>query len=183
MSEQELVSVDIGACTCPGTPHEHDVVSLRPILDLRGGFRIKRRLIDLNKAAYGEEEVDLADLEGALAEAYLLEGVYSWNLVDEEGAALPVSEATIRERLFADYGRGEAVADKADDLYRPEIIDPLARRALSSSPDTQTSESTSPTNGVGHKRRTKQSKRSSTSTIPMDSTEVTTVAPVGDSNS
>jgi hypothetical protein len=167
--------VRIGDCQCPGAPHVYgDVVYLRPKLDLRGGFRVKRRLIDLNRAAYGEDsKQDMADLEIGLAEAYLTEGIYAWNLVDADGVDLPVTPENLAEHLFNDYGRSEIAADKADDLYRPAVIDPLVNRALDSLPDTPTKKSTSPTNGVGQKRP-RRSKRSSTITSLMDDTGATT---------
>lgn len=165
-----LVEVRIGECQCPDTPHpDGDYVYLRPKLDLRGGFRVKRRLIDLNRAAFGEAGVDMADLEIALAEAYLVEGIFSWNLLDEEGGERPVTPENLTEFLFSDYARAEVAADKADDLYKPAILDPLAQRALSSLPDTPPNGSTSPTNGAGRKRP-KQSKRSSTSTSQTGAT-------------
>lgn len=170
----DLIPVRVGACLCPGTPHaDGDFVYLRPVLDLRGGFRVKRRLIDLNRAAFAEDKQgDMADLEIALAEAYLAEGIFEWNLIDQEGP-IPVNEETIRDYLSNDYGRAEPVADKADDLYRPAIIDPLAQRALNSSPSTATNGRTSPTNGVGQKRP-KRSKPSSTITSLMEDTAPTT---------
>jgi len=166
----DLVSVRIGACLCPGTPHaDGDFVFLRPKLDLRGGFRVKRRLIDLNRAAFAEDkQADLADLEIALAEAYLSEGIFEWNLVDTEGP-LPINPETLRDHLFNDYSRAEAVADKADDLYRPAILDPLVERGSSSSPSTPNSRQTSATNGAG-KSHPKRSKRSSTITSLTEGT-------------
>lgn len=204
-----LVPVRIGVCLCPDAPHaDGDFVYLRPILDLRGGFRVKRRVIDLNRAAQirslqaayaagtsvellakqndmdvadmrdilenkgelaGLMASDQADLEINLAEAYLYEGVVDWNLVDEDGAARAVTADNLRSFLFNDYGRAEAAADKADDLYRPAVLDPLFQRALSSLPATSVKPSISPTSGNGQ-RRPKRSKRSSTSTSPTAGT-------------
>ena len=214
MDTTNLVPVNIGACQCPEQPHaEGDVVYLRPRLDLRGGFRVKRRLIDLNRAAQisdmqiafrnGEAtvhqlanrfslapsevqaiidgkgdtaelmKVERVDLEINLAEVYLDEGISAWNLVDEEGKERPITSQTLREYLFSDYGRIEAVADKADDLYRPAVLDPLFQRALNSLPATPTAESTSQMNGHGSKPK-KPSKRSSTSGTRTASTAETT---------
>jgi len=169
-----LIAVRIGECQCPGAPHpDGDFVYLRPKLDLRGGFRVKRRLIELNQAAFGEQQGDMSELEIHLAEAYLTEGIFAWNLVDEAGEDRPVTPENLAEFLFSDYSRSEVAADKADDLYRPAVLDPLVNRALSSLPDTQTNGSTSPTNGVGRKRQ-RASKRSSTTTSLMDDTATTT---------
>jgi hypothetical protein len=170
----DLSPVRVGDCLCPNTPHpDGDFVSLRPNLDLRGGFRVKRRLIDLNKAAFAEgDHADIADLEIALAEAYLTEGVFEWTLVDEEGP-IPITPETLRDHLFNDYSRAEPVADKADDLYRPAILDPLVERGSSSSPSTPNSKPTSPTNGAG-KNHLKRSKRSSTITsLTEDTAKIT----------
>lgn len=202
-----LIDVRIGECQCPETPHPNgDYVSLRPILDLRGGYRVKRRLMDLNRAAqverikalhesgtsvkelalrfelppdnikaivlgkgeYQGPPPDPAEMEADLAESYLLEGIAEWNLVGADGP-LPVTPDLIRSQLFTNYGRAEAAADKADDLYRPAVLDPLLQRALSSLPATPTSESTSATNGHGPKR-SKASKPSSIESIPMEDT-------------
>jgi hypothetical protein len=203
----DLIDVRIGECQCPETPHPNgDYVYLRPILDLRGGFRVKRRLMDLNRAAqvariqalheagtsvkelalrfelppddiknivlgrgeYQGPPPDTSEMEADLAESYLLEGIAEWNLMGPDGP-LPVTADSIRSQLFTNYGRAEAAADKADDLYRPAVLDPLLRRALSSLPDTPTNESTSATNGHGPKR-SKASKPSSTASIPMEDT-------------
>jgi len=171
MSEP-TVSVRIGACLCPGTPHaDGDFVYLRPKLDLRGGFRVRRRLIDLNRAQFGDEKIEsgqMAELDIALAETYLSEGVYEWNLVDADGP-LPLNDQTLREQLFTDYGRAEPAADKADDLYRPTVLDPLVARGSSSSSNTPNNEQTSATNGAG-KSHPKRSKRSSTITSLTEGT-------------
>jgi hypothetical protein len=181
-----FIAVRIGDCLCPGSPHDGDVVYLKPSLDLRGGFRVKRRLLDLNQAAYADSEdgkpktsgVDMAELEISLAEVYLDEGIADWNLVDEEGQPRPLTPETLREHLFSDYSRAEVAADKADDLYRPAVLDPLFQRALSSLPATSTKGSTLATNGNGSKRP-KRSKRSSIKSIPMDATVEITASPGG----
>ena len=171
-----LVPVRIGVCLCPGTPHaDGDFIYLRPKLDLRGGFRVKRRLLDLNQAAFAEggPSPDMAELEIQLAEAYLSEGIAAWNLVDAEGVGREVTPDSLREFLFYDYSRSELAADKADDLYRPAVLDPLVARALSSLPATPTNGLTSRPNGHGPKRR-RPSKPSSTAPTPMGGTEATT---------
>lgn len=171
-----LVPVRIGACLCEGVPHpDGDFVYLRPILDLRGGFRVKRRLLDLNQAAFAEggPPLDMGEMEGRLAEAYLTEGIAAWNLVDEEGEARPLSPETLHDFLFNDYSRSSIAGDAADDLYKGPVLDPLFQKALSSLPATPLNGSTSVTNGSGPKRR-KRSKPSSTSTSPTAATEATT---------
>jgi len=214
MDTTNLVPVNIGACECPDSPHpEGDVVYLRPRLDLRGGFRVKRRLLDLNRSAQVSEmqtafrngeatvhqlanrfslapnevqeildgkgdtaelmKIERVDLEINLAEVYLDEGIAAWNLVDADGNERPITPETRREFLFSDYGRIDAAADKADDLYRPAVLDPLLQRALSSLPATPTNESTSPQNGIGSKPKPR-SKRSSTSGTQTGSIAATT---------
>ena len=203
----DLIDVRIGECQCPEAPHPNgDFVYLRPILDMRGGFRVKRRLMDLNRAAqvariqalhaggisvkelalrfelapdsikeivlgkgeYQGPPPDRSEMEADLAESYLLEGIADWNLMGADGP-LPVTPESIRSQLFTNYGRAEVAADKADDLYRPAVLDPLLQRALSSLPATPTNGSTPATNGHGSKR-SKASKPSSTESIPMEDT-------------
>jgi hypothetical protein len=173
MDTTNLVPVNIGACSCPERPHaEGDVVYLRPRLDLRGGFRVRRRLFDLNKAAYdsgGAPNMD--DLEISLAEVYLDEGVAGWNLVDEDGNDRELTPEAMEEFIKSDYGRAEAAADAADDLYRPAVFDPLAQRALSSLPPTSTNGSTSATNGHGSKKKKPTGRSSTTSTQTASTVE------------
>ena len=166
-----LKAVRIGECRCPGTPHaDGDFVYLRLRLDLRGGFRVRRRLFDLNTAAFAEGGApNMDELEISLAEVYLDEGVAAWNLVDEEGNEREITPDSLAEFLKSDYSRAEAAADAADDLYRPAVFDPLAARALNSLPPTSTNGSTSATNGHGSRKK-KPTARSSTTSTPTGST-------------
>jgi len=111
-----------------------------------------------------------------LSEFYVLMGVESWTLTSG-GKPLPVTTANIRTYLLTRPDVG-IVVDAADELYQEQILLPLLARAGSSSPRSQTGTSTSRT-PRGAKRPPKPSKRSSISTIPMDSTGETSPEPDG----
>lgn len=163
MSDNATVPVNIGACQCPGTPHdEGDIVQLRTRLNLAAGVQLQRRVVDANKTS---EDTDV--LAGKLAEAYIRVGVVAWNLRDEADRPVPVNDANLQTYLIDDFVRSFEVADKADAMYMDTVLGPLVKRVAASSPDTTTRQSTSP-NGNGASKRPKRSKRSSTSTIPTD---------------
>lgn len=218
MDTTALVPVPIGACTCPGSPHgeEGDIVYLRPKLDLRGGIRVKRRLLDVSRAAQMRDitdafrsgaatvhqladkyrlkpseiqevldgkgdfahllKADPADLEIALAESYLDEGVAAWNLLDEAGTERPLTPESLRVHLNDDYGRAEIVTDKADDLFRSPVLDPLLLKVLNSLPPLPTNGQTHPMNGRGSKRK-RRSSPSSTSATAATPSDIETTSP------
>lgn len=164
----DLIPVCVGACLCPGTPHaDGDFVYLRPKLGLAAGIALQKLIVEARQSA----GFDSAQLTGVLAEAYLLHGVASWDLVGPEGP-IPVTAETIRYQLLEDFTRAEAAADAADDLYMGPVLAPLVKRALASLPTTPTNGSTSPAPAGGSKRP-RRSKPSSTTTTPMDSTGTT----------
>jgi hypothetical protein len=174
----DLVPVRIGDCGCPDTPHtDGDFVSLRPKLGLAAGTALQNLIVK----AHQSSGMDAAALTGILAEAYLLHGVAEWTLLDSNSKPIPVTPETIRYQLLDDFSRSEAAADKADDLYMGPVLAPLVQRALASLPTTPTNGRTSPTR-LGAKRP-KSSKRSSTTTSPMDSTAPISIAPDGASSS
>jgi hypothetical protein len=155
-------------CPCEGTPHpEGDTVQLRKRLDLAGGVRLQRLLIDANR-----EGVDTAELSGRLAEAYLLVGVTAWTFRDKAGKPVPVNDGAIRELLLSDYERSALIAEEADGLYIEPVLGPLLSRARTSSPTTTMVASTSAT-GNGSPVTRSRSRRSSTTTIPTDDTTTT----------
>lgn len=155
-------------CPCEGTPHpEGDTVQLRKRLDLAGGVRLQRLLIDANR-----EGADTAVLSGRLAEAYLLVGVCAWTFRDRHGKPVPVNDGTIRDLLLSDYERSALIAEEADGLYVGPVLGPLLSRERTSSQTTSTVVSTSPTSN-GSPITPKRSRRSSTTTIQTDDTETT----------
>lgn len=159
MSDDQI-PVPIGACQCPGAPHEDgDVVYLRPKLGLRPGVAIQRLLIDSQQSG----TLAAADLAGLLAEGYLIHGVVAWSMVNETGKPVPVNEGTIRTVLLDDFERAAPVADAADDQYKGVVILPLVNRARASLKATLTNVSTSPVSN-GSAKSPKRPRRSSTST-------------------
>lgn len=156
MSETEI---RVGACRCPQTPHaDGDMVTLRPMLGLAAGIEVQRLMVESNQA-----REDAAVITGRLAEAYLLHGVESWNLVGDNGQPIPVNADSIRLYLLNDFSRAAPVADAADDLYMDTVLGPLVDRVNRSLPTTLTNGSTS-ANRAGKSKRPTRSKPSLTST-------------------
>lgn len=129
--QQAPVAVSIGACACPGTPHAEDVVYLAPRLSLKGGIAAQGDLV----AANGDTKA----LTVAWTETFVRYGVTGWNLTDAAGKPEPLDI----DGLLSDYATAEAVADRAVDLYRDQVLDPLARRLRATSQPGPTDDSTS----------------------------------------
>lgn len=165
------------ACLCPpkadGTPrHEQDFVNLRERLDFRQAVAVRNEARVLVRSGGGTEGEFLA----VLAEAYILQGVESWSLVDDRNKPLAPTRDNLRAVLMADYDEAEKVANAADDLYSEAVVLPLLGAGPTSSPASPTPASTSAKTSTGSKAR-KPSSRSSISTIPTDGT-VTTSGPL-----
>ena len=177
-----MVPVEI-ACPCAGTPHVSDTVSLRPKLGLVRGMLVQSVVAAAKRDA--EETgsgLNMPLLTARITEAYLIQGVAEWTLVDALGQPIPVTEETIQEYLLSDFTIASEVADKADELYMQPVIGPLLAQASTSSPPTPINGSTSASSKQPRKPR-KQSKRSSTSTTQTADTGTTTPSPVGGSSS
>ena len=148
------VAVSLGACQCPGTPHEGgDEVYLLPRLSLAGGAaasRVVARFVPL-MAERGEDAQD-PDLNARfgleLGKVYIQEQTTGWNLTGEAGP-LPFST----ELLLSDWATGRPVADAADDLYSKALLDPLVEAVSTSSRDGPTAGSTSPSRTTSRTRR------------------------------
>jgi hypothetical protein len=166
-------------CPCPGTPHEQDIITLRPHLDYRAAAAIKYAV-----ALYQNEhpEMDVADIMALLSERYIRSGVMAWTLVDETGKPVTVSDTAIVERLLVRTDIASEVGDACDELYAEAVMRPLLRLASQSSRPSPTNGSTSPTNGHGRKSP-KRSRHSSITTIPTVATATTSGSPDGDSRS
>ena len=146
--DADNVEVSLGACYCPGTPHETDVVYLRPSLSMAGGMAAQAAIQD----GIGDQIL----LQELLARVWMRHGVVGWNLVDEEGSPLPIDPATIDQAL--PYGKGGfLVANKADDLYAEDILRPLQERLGSISNSGRTNGSTSTPRPSTRKRRSPSS--------------------------
>lgn len=113
------IPVPIGPCDCPGTPHgDGDVVFLAPVLSTTAG-----------QAAQGAiaEAGDAARLEELLWRVYRDHCITGWNFVDRDGDPVPLTREN-RERGLPFAKGGRLVAEKADDLYAPDVLAPLQAR-------------------------------------------------------
>lgn len=119
MTDSTLIPVPVGACRCPGTPHEDgDVVYLFAELGMEGGLAIMAA-------------VDLADgNEASLAAIYRVmveRGVADWTFVDDKGERIDINPITIRGALPWMKG-GSEVARAAIQQYAG-ILAPLVQPA------------------------------------------------------
>ena len=109
-------------CSCPGTPHDQDTVSLLPEPDIRIGAAVM--------AAIRATPASIPEMEGAIAEVLIQVAPRAWTFVDEKGNPLELTRDAIAERLTWNQG-GMEVAEKANDLYGARnptgVFAPLAR--------------------------------------------------------
>ena len=170
-------------CICPpieGQPrHDRDTVTLRERLDFRSSLAAQNAIVFLKSE---DPDASAADILAALTESYVLSGIESWSVVGVDGKPIEPTKAAIRELLLTNLDVAMDVAEAADDLYRDAVVDPLVRKASSSSPDTPTEAPTSPTS-TSEESNQNHSSPSSTSTTPMDGTETTSLSLAGVSNS
>jgi hypothetical protein len=152
-------------CICPESPHTEDTVTLRDTLTFRQGKRIQYEIALLDE----DQRADIAFVLALLTESYILAGIEAWTLTDEKGKPVAVSEEAIRSRLLTHPAEADAIAEAADGLYQEAVMLPLLRRAQNSSPPTPTDDSTSAPKDSAP-TPLKRSKRSSTTTSPMDGT-------------
>jgi hypothetical protein len=149
------VEVRLDGCYCPGTPHDADVVYLRPSLSMAGGMAAQ--------AAIQEGASDQFVLQELLAQVWIRHGVISWNLVDE-GGPLPLTPDNVVAAL--PYGKGgRLVAERADALYAEDILAPLRERLASISRSGRTNGSTS-TPRPSTRRRRSPSSTATTGEVP-----------------
>lgn len=148
-----LHPVPVGACRCPGAPHEDgDVVSLYPELTMDGGMAAQA-------AMWIEDPVQRGvALYGALCDY----GIGEWTFVDGDGNAVPISPDNIR-RLLPWMQGGAEVSHAAGALYGAAVTTPFeqlmarARAALTQKPGSSPtgpteSSSTSPKRSTRKKR-------------------------------
>lgn len=141
------VEVRLDGCYCPGTPHDADVVYLRPSLSMAGGMAAQ--------AAIQEGASDQFVLQELLAQVWIRHGVISWNLVDEDGP-VPLTPDNVVAAL--PYGKGgRLVAERADALYAEDILAPLRERLASISRSGRTNGSTSTPKPSTRRRRSPSS--------------------------
>ena len=126
------VTVLLGPCGCPSTPHEQDEAYLLPRLSFDGGAAAEAAVV----AHLGE---DRGTIERALGEAYIRHQVVGWNLVDGNGDPLPWDPAL----LLSDWSIARPVAEMADGLYSTVLLAPLVATVSTSSQGGRTAPSTS----------------------------------------
>ena len=138
------VPVLIGACLCPGAPHEDgDFVYLRAKLGLAAGVVIQRLMIEAN-----QKRADSLEITGKLAEAYLTHGVESWTLHNEQGP-IPVTPESIAEHLLNDFERFFFDDEETNEIYTGPVLSPLVNRVAALSSSTSSNGSTSAAQGDG----------------------------------
>lgn len=172
--EKQAVRVQLGPCTCPGTPHaDGDWVELRPRLGMA------RALAVIRGAALADEEV----AEMQLAIGYARFGIADWNLSNGDGKVRELDGEHLSE--FAENDpRSIVVAMRGDPLYSEEVMRPLATMAAASSRNSSDTGSTSATTGrTKSGKPRKRSKQSSISTTRTEGTVTITPSLDGDSSS
>lgn len=151
----DLVIVRARDCACPGTPHpDGDTVSLLPTLSLSGGLAAQADII----AAAG----DGSTLAQRWLVTYVRHGAVAWNLVTDDGP-VPFDVTAI----LGDYAFALPVAERADELYSPSVIDPLTARLSGLSRTGRTAASTSPRVQSIRKRRGSSSRGRSAASLPL----------------
>lgn len=161
----EPVVVRVRGCTCPGTPHDADVVLMAPTLSLLGGLEAEHdnsvALAETFAAAgpgpYTDEQqsqmaLDMTErLRRRWLVTYVRYGAIGWNFEDEQGP-IPFDV----EAILADYGIAQAVAEKGDELYGETVARPLLARLATPSRRGPTVRSISPRTST-RKRRARSS--------------------------
>ena len=147
----EPVTVPVGDCRCPGTPHEQDEVYLAAELGLTAGLAVE--------AAMSSNEGDAQTI--AVSLALINHNIVGWTFTDETGP-VPVNPGTIQTWLPYAKG-GEAVANKAAGLYLDSFLGPLAQRLAGHSQQSRTNGKTRP---ILASRNPSQKKRGGSSSQP-----------------
>lgn len=118
MSDAALIPVPVGACRCPGAPHQDgDVVYLYPELTLTGGIAASAAVSSGGTPSQVYQGVALALIE---------HGVADWTFVNADGNKIAINEATIRGALPWTKG-GAQVASAAIERYQDSIADPFSK--------------------------------------------------------
>lgn len=173
-------------CTCPpkanGEPrHEHDTVTFRDRLDFRAGMVVRKAITVLKN---DDPDAGAAEILAAMSEHYMLEGIESWSLVDARGKPVEADKRAIRTFLSEHEDIVfEELVDSADALYYEQVLAPLVRKALASSPPSPTEPSTSPPTGSEEKHQKPSRQSSTTTTRTADITPITRSRDGGSSTS
>ena len=136
------------ACFCAGSPHQRDRFVLPAELPITAGIAAVSALA----------QVGSGDAAAALINAILVNGgIASWNLVDEEGAPLPVNPTNVARRVTWQKG-GVELSNAAFAQYvngkdlTPFGLTTSRKPTARSSPNGQTASSTSPKTRSSSKR-------------------------------
>jgi len=154
------VTVRVGACPCPGTPHTAEQVYLEPELPLSAAAAGMAALT-------GTETV--ADVEAQLTDAFLPRTIRSWSFLehgeeDDDGhrplRSVAITRDSFQRLLPFDQGCYELI-ERVGELYMTRFMRPLVARMSMSSQPTSTAESTpaTPPSGRPHPARSRQSSR------------------------
>lgn len=157
----EAVRVPVGACRCPGTPHEEDWVDVEPTLNIRIGAAA---FMAMQKAQPDGE----AAIFAAILDAYLATAIREWSFIDERRDAIANTKEN-RDRLLPFHGGALTVANVCDDLYSKELLGPfLAQPTSKSSPTGPMGASTSAKSGSGRQRQARSKVSSPNGTAGME---------------
>jgi hypothetical protein len=155
MADTEFVRVR----ECPdGTHEEGDGVFIATTLSLDCGIAARQAIVSAHKEGGGDEALMDAALIRHWFKAYARFAPVSWTLHDA-GRREPWPFDT--QRLVDDYALGYPVADRADDLYRDEVMRPLLEAPSKPSPRGDLDGSTSATTTSTGSRRASSSRRAS----------------------
>lgn len=134
-----LVGVEV-PCSCPGTPHGTDTVSLAGELDVP--------MAAAALAAIRAADDSVPDAEANIATVFLHRGIRAWTFTDAAREPLAVTIEHIDERLTWAAG-GMEVAEKANELYAGVLFTPLVARMSKASQPGPTADSMSATSEPG----------------------------------
>ena len=134
MRATDPVRVPLGACECPGTPHEEDEAWLRPRLKPEAAIAVLSILGD-------DEMDDVATRGSAIGMAFLRGGLLRWNILDDDSEPIPLS-AIEDDSLDWDTTL-RPIAEAATSTYVDQLMRPLATTGSRSSKPGRTASSTS----------------------------------------
>jgi hypothetical protein len=129
----ELLTVAVGACRCPGTPHTGgDTVSLDTQLSTTAGIAAQAALME---GSSWEERY------AGMVMGLMRFSVRDWTFRDAKGA-IPITPANVDEHLPWLRG-GKEVAAAITELHQASILDPFveAFNSRTSAPKTPTTDS------------------------------------------
>jgi hypothetical protein len=133
----EPIEVDLGPCECPNTPHaEGDKAWLRPRLTIDGGLRASWAML---------EATDRDETWASLSMVYLADGLVRWNLLDDAGLPIPITEDVLRSGALDWETTLSPIAERANVLYTDSVINPLRKGRKAPLQSGQTTVSTSAT--------------------------------------